>query len=1337
MNTKINHCLGYLCLGLMGLYGVPAHSQSLNDAIHATYAGFDSTQLSTPFLLNRSLNASNLEKYEVEIDSTPNTTLDWFQSYMDLYSCQYAPTTGGKLPHNPSTILRNMDEYRRNGLHPIGLLAKYANLIPDSSFENETIPFDSINTVFDFSGFDYTLDEKFIFTTAVLVPIVEGNSLNLILEEDFVFTDDALDSVYVSIPALGLVRKMNPHTILPIDVSELGSTGSGDFTIYLEILTKNKWYRRGIRMKRIPPVPAPDETIHNFYVPNACSFNAPKGFGEAEVYVLYSNQVKKANLTITRPLILVEGYDPSNMDYGSIKWGTFSTGKSYNEFGEEVYQQLLLMPQLLAQLTALDYDIVIVNFKTSSLNLETNAATLAKIIQWTKYRTQGNEGVTLMGASMGGIVSQIAMNLLDKSDCKTCVETFVSFDAPYHGANIPMGIQESAKYFYDNLAKARVQYEFKLNVPAAKELLYEHVNQNTERQAWLTTFGQMNKKLATFNVCLASSAKSSILNGISNGDELMFFKVRSKIGNKTFTDFHVYSANRSDHLVMSAKFPTSYVGGIPRYFASKNAFYFPNSYNYDGLPGSVSNFIGDMYDELDKEAANLKFRNLLDIDGPGMPIGRNHSFVPTISAMDYSTNDPLVNLINVDWEIPHLSRPFDMVYFASQNDFHVLISNEQINNLVQILDQKIISYTDLSILPYSSFNIFNFGQRDFSSFGSISIHSGGQLNFNNAILVNYGNVVTDPLADISKIYARSSSCNAHVNCEANGAIILGGTKPNGDQLTAQVEFRKGSILELQSDAVLRVRDGSTLIIDEGALFIIHPGAQIILEGENAVLELRGKVRLENDAVLSFTKGAAAKGGFVRFNYKEVASDHFELMGPNCKINLTGETYFADKIVEIEGTTKLILPNFSIPSGLQLAEFKLKDGVVAYTGNGSINAYCPIRFENTDFEQVGDQVATAVVTHGQASLIIEDCIFNSLALGIEALNNDLGSDFLIKNNRFFQCATGVETYGRKTTLDGNEFSNCGFGLFMDGTTDVVLQGTDFIYNFVGLETSGTNPHVRAEGCWFLRNEYGISDFNETKFTFTCTPFEQNTVGVYTNGKVNMSPSYVFPGQTLGGENNTFFQNQTALQLNLAEIHLVDGQNNFTIGTSRQVPNYLMGSLVNSPLYLANNILDVSGNYFDNLPAGGISAGNGLLYNLLAFGGSGINGAVVTLNGALLNSLNTACFSLIRNYPDNKAELDLDPEEYDHSGHARLEELKAYPNPTEDIVMLEGKTETVSNRTILIYDLSGKEIHRTNWTLLPGLNRTQLNLRELADPGVYLIKILDESGDYQVVKISLTY
>lgn len=1334
MNPKITKHLGKLCLGVMILYGVPAHPQSMNETIHASYVGFDSTRLSTPFLLNRSLNVMNLEGSAVVMDSTPFTTRNWLQSYMDLRSSQYASV--GALSLSPTVILQNMDEYRKNNLHPIGLLAKNVNLIPQNFFDDGSINYDSVTGTFGFSNFEYDLTEMLVITAAPVVPLVEGGTLNLILEQDFMFTDIPLDSMFISIPAIGLVKKIALNTLYPIDISDMNSELT-DFTVYLNLYSGSRLYRRGMYFKRLLPINQPDEIITDFSIPNACWFHAPKGYGDALVYVLYSDIIKKNNQTITKPLILVEGYDPSSMDYGAIRWSTFSTGHSYNELGEDVYPQLLLMPELLTELTDLGYDILMVNFKTSSNHIENNAATLAKIIQWAKYKTQGNADVTLMGASMGGMLSQTAMNLLDKSGCNTCVGTYVSFDAPYHGANIPMGIQESAKFFYENLTEAILQYEYKLNVPAAKELLYQHVNQNSDRQSWLNTFSQMNKKLAAFNICLASSSQLSILNGINDGEQLISWEISNSISEKTYLYLNVYSANRSDHLVLTAKVPTSKnLFGTPKTFATYNAYHWPTSYNYDGMPASKSNFIGEMFEQLEEADKGIT-GSFLNRDGPALPKGPDHSFVPTVSALDYYDKNPLATFDQDQLRIPNTYTPFDYVHFSSQNDFHVFISYEQINHLISSLSTLIGSQNDLSQLPFNSSSRFNCGKNKFSVFGSVLVQNSGVLSFNDYSLTNYGQAGSDLYPSIGKIYARTTSCNAHVRCEANGSIILGGTQPNGDQLKAEVEFRKGSILELRGDAVLKIREGSTLIIDEGALLIIHQGAQIILEGENAVLELRGTVRLENNALFTFSKGTAAKGGFVRFNYKDNAANHFELIGPNCKINLTGDTYFNDKIAEIQGNTSLILPNVLNPIGTELAEFKLKDGVVAYNGNGKIDAACPIRFENVDFEQTGSQQGIALITHGQASVIIENCIFSWFNLGIIAINTDMGSDFLIKNNRFYMCGTGLETHGRKTTLDGNEFSTCGFGLRIDGTSDVLLQGTDFIYNIVGLETSGTNPHVRAEGCWFLRNHYGIYDAFETKFTFSCTPFEQNLVGVSTNGKVNMSPAYFFPGQTLGGQNNTFFQNQTALELNVAEIHLVNGENNFTLGTSSQVPNYLTGSLTHSPLYLANNILDVSGNYFDNIPSGGISAGTGTLYNLLAFGGSGVNGALVMLNGALLNSINTTCFSLIRAYPDNKAELLLDPEEYDHAGHARLDGLKAYPNPTEDVITLEAKTETSSHRTVILYDMTGKEIHRTRWTLLPGVNRTQLSLRELAEPGVYLIKIIDNSGDYQVLKINLTY
>lgn len=85
----------------------------------------------------------------------------------------------------------------------------------------------------------------------------------------------------------------------------------------------------------------------------------------------------------------------------------------------------------------------------------------------------------------------------------------------------------------------------------------------------------------------------------------------------------------------------------------------------------------------------------------------------------------------------------------------------------------------------------------------------------------------------------------------------------------------------------------------------------------------------------------------------------------------------------------------------------------------------------------------------------------------------------------------------------------------------------------------------------------------------------------------------------------------------------------------------------------------------------------------------------------------------------------------------EEFKVFPGLTDDIIVLEGKTGLTSNHIVTFSNLSGEEIHRTNWTLLPGANRTQLNLGKPVEPGVYLIKIMGESGDYQTLTLSLNY
>src|SRR5690606_7455201 len=70
--------------------------------------------------------------------------------------------------------------------------------------------------------------------------------------------------------------------------------------------------------------------------------------------------------------------------------------------------------------------------------------------------------------------------------------------------------------------------------------------------------------------------------------------------------------------------------------------------------------------------------------------------------------------------------------------------------------------------------------------------------------------------------------------------------------TAHKPFSPGSTIELFSDSVLFIPQGSKLTIDSGATLIIHPNANVFLEGNNSILEIKGRVIFLPNATLVLT-----------------------------------------------------------------------------------------------------------------------------------------------------------------------------------------------------------------------------------------------------------------------------------------------------------------------------------------------------------------------------------------------------------------------------------------------------------------------------------------------------
>src|SRR5205085_12007858 len=79
----------------------------------------------------------------------------------------------------------------------------------------------------------------------------------------------------------------------------------------------------------------------------------------------------------------------------------------------------------------------------------------------------------IAGASRGGLVARYALAWRETHGIVDPVRTFLSFDVPHAGANIPLGIQYWVDYFAGQSADVAALRDL-LNRPAARQMLAYH-----------------------------------------------------------------------------------------------------------------------------------------------------------------------------------------------------------------------------------------------------------------------------------------------------------------------------------------------------------------------------------------------------------------------------------------------------------------------------------------------------------------------------------------------------------------------------------------------------------------------------------------------------------------------------------------------------------------------------------------------------------------------------------------------------------------------------------------------------------------------------------------------
>jgi hypothetical protein len=193
------------------------------------------------------------------------------------------------------------------------------------------------------------------------------------------------------------------------------------------------------------------------------------------VYVRYSR--KGTERTITKPLIIVEGYDINHAA------PDLAPNYTYKDFVDAITQE----PGSYNFNGNLDdiagYDLIFVDYKDGTDDIARNAALVEVVIAWVNSQKAANGSVeqnVVMGISMGGLVARYALADMTKSSITTGTRLLITHDSPHRGANVPLGLQYliqmagGVHLFSYNIRDVFPEYDEAINLlaePATQQLL--------------------------------------------------------------------------------------------------------------------------------------------------------------------------------------------------------------------------------------------------------------------------------------------------------------------------------------------------------------------------------------------------------------------------------------------------------------------------------------------------------------------------------------------------------------------------------------------------------------------------------------------------------------------------------------------------------------------------------------------------------------------------------------------------------------------------------------------------------------------------------------------------
>ena len=389
-------------------------------------------------------------------------------------------------------------------------------------------------------------------------------------------------------------------------------------------------------------------------------------------YSTYSTQLRS-------PVLVCEGFDM----FGEMDW-------------DELYA-ILNKEGLAETLGSHGRDLLVLDFGEATRDIFENAAVAALAVEYTTWnRLNFTDKFTVIGASMGGLVTRIALKKIEDSpnnfllDSQNHIDTWISFDSPQTGANIPLGVQEFCDFFgcvatqtkggifYDEIYQGLIgplEYKQKIDTPAARQMLIAHQSTTTipsnSYEAFYNSLAAIGYPSIPKRVAICNGAGENVRHPFQPGEQIVNWLYE----NYWQVDIYakIYALPQSYSTTVTVFYgrlnPFDIWGNSYDWTTNVPAYYY---YSIDNAPGGTRPSFSDLYKEI---PASYK-------SGTSNYCRYNsHCFIPTVSALgmpiylcDYAPNIFISGY-----------SPFDETHTAITNEPHIDINANNKNWFVKAI----------------------------------------------------------------------------------------------------------------------------------------------------------------------------------------------------------------------------------------------------------------------------------------------------------------------------------------------------------------------------------------------------------------------------------------------------------------------------------------------------------------------------------------------------------------------------------------------------------------------------------------------------------------------------